>query len=265
MVQAYQVHRRPFLTNTVNLVGGSYAIWATKMHFEILWDIVNEAALQRRGSLAIIFLSYDISSQAPYPRQLQQASTAMNYISHTLGRPASDVLLAGDSAGGHLILALLSHIAHNNLEVQPVKVSGMLKGVAFVSPWVTFDTATSDSMQRNKNKDILTVPMLSASVSAFRGQTSCNNYYMEPLAADAEWWRDVPVKRFLILAGADEMFVDDISQFAAKLGTVHPDVTYCQVQDEVHDHMLIESMLREPMCQQRQIFRRWLLELCYFS
>lgn len=98
----------------------------------------------------------------------------------------------------------------------------MFKGVAVVSPWVTFDTATSDSMRINKNKDILTFPMLSASASAFRGQTSYNNYYMEPFAANPEWWRDVPVKRFLILAGADEMFVDDISQFVAKIGVCYP-------------------------------------------
>lgn len=53
-----QLHGRLFLTNTVNLAGGSYAIWATKMHFEILCDLVNEATLQQGSSLAVLFLSY---------------------------------------------------------------------------------------------------------------------------------------------------------------------------------------------------------------
>jgi acetyl esterase/lipase len=102
--------------------------------------------------------------------------------------------------------------------IVPVPVSGSLKGVALISPWVTFDTVTSKSFQRNKYKDGLSVEALEEWSSAYRGQAPKNQlFYQEPLAAPPQWWRSVPVQEFLVVAGADEVFVDDICEFANKL------------------------------------------------
>ena len=41
--------------------------------------------------------------------------------------------------------------------------------------------------------------------------------YNQPLVAPADWWRDVPVNEILIVAGSDEVFVDDIAALAKKI------------------------------------------------
>lgn len=45
-----------------------------------------------------------------FPAQLQDAISAYSYLIHTLHIPASRIVLSGDSAGGHLALALLRYI-----------------------------------------------------------------------------------------------------------------------------------------------------------
>lgn len=46
-----------------------------------------------------------------FPAQLQDAITAYSYLIHTLHIPATRIVLSGDSAGGHLALALLRYIS----------------------------------------------------------------------------------------------------------------------------------------------------------
>ncbi|KAL6231976.1 hypothetical protein BDW75DRAFT_243404 [Aspergillus navahoensis] len=239
--------------------GGGYAMYATKMHFEILLQLVTEAQ-RDGGSLAVAFISYDVSSVAVYPHQLKQACNALNYILGPLGWSPSDVLIGGDSAGGNLSLALLSHIVHPLEGVVSVDVSGSFKGVALVSPWVTFDTVTSKSMQRNRYKDTLAVEVLNEWSSVYRGQAPKNQlFYQEPLTATPQWWRDVPVQEFLVVAGADEIFVDDICEFASKLMSVHSSVSYIATDSELHDHMIAETLLKEPMSQMRATFQSWVV------
>ncbi|KAJ5162112.1 hypothetical protein N7492_007504 [Penicillium capsulatum] len=45
-----------------------------------------------------------------FPAQLQDAISAYSYLLHTLGIPASRIVLSGDSSGGHLALGLLRHM-----------------------------------------------------------------------------------------------------------------------------------------------------------
>jgi acetyl esterase/lipase len=93
----------------------------------------------------------------------------------------------------------------------------------------------------------------------FQGPTPSNSY-LEPLSAPDAWWQGLPLKKVLVIAGADEIFVDDIQKFARQLSSAHQDLVMITVPGETHDHLLLEFMLNESRSQQRELFEQWLCE-----
>ncbi|PLB52837.1 alpha/beta-hydrolase [Aspergillus steynii IBT 23096] len=257
--------------------GGGYAVYATSAHFEGLWNIVQE--LRHGGkSLAVLLLSYgttfvfltpsryrltgvgiDVSSTARYPRQLQQASSLLSYLVQTKAVASSNIILTGDSAGGHLLLSLLSHIIHPHPEVPPITLppETVFLGAALLSPWVTFDTESSDSIKRNRAKDVLHIPSLELWSARFTGTAPRDNY-IDPLRAPPEWWVGLPIRDILIVSGADEIFVDDIDVFARKLSAVHPTVSHFSASGEAHIQLFTEFMIRESKSKQRDVLQKWI-------
>ncbi|BDD60086.1 hypothetical protein MAP00_005249 [Monascus purpureus] len=237
--------------------GGGYALYAIEPQFQVLWGLVEEA--ERKGKkLAVLFLSYDVSVTAPYPRQLQQASALLQYMLNTEKKKPENIILAGDSAGGNLTLAILSHAAHKHPRVEPLKLDGRFGAAALVSPWLTFDTKTSDSMKRNKYRDVLSLRSLDAWSSLFIADATRDNY-LEPLYAVPQWWQDAPVEDVLVISGANEVFVDDIRAFVKKFQSVHSKVTYVESPNEAHDEFSFAGMFNEPPSQQQVTFERWVL------
>ncbi|KAJ5220415.1 hypothetical protein N7468_009619 [Penicillium chermesinum] len=53
-----------------------------------------------------------VSPKTRFPAQLQDAISAYSYMIHTLHIPPTRIILSGDSAGGHLVLALLRYIVN---------------------------------------------------------------------------------------------------------------------------------------------------------
>ena len=52
--------------------------------------------------------------------------------------------------------------------------------------------------------------------------TAIRDNYNSPLDAPVDWWSTLPASRILLVAGADELFVDDIVEFAHKLSVCNP-------------------------------------------
>ncbi|KAF9894807.1 hypothetical protein FE257_004428 [Aspergillus nanangensis] len=236
--------------------GGGYLMHAVNGHFQLLSQAISEAK-ESGTSLAALLLAYDVSFDAPYPRQLQQATALLDHLLHTLNRPASDIILAGDSAGGNLAIAVLSHILHPHPNVAPLTVSGPFAGVALLSPWVTFNTTDAASMKKNQYKDVLAGPVLDNWAAIFQGSAP-TDHYLEPLSAPQEWWSGLPIEDVLITAGADEIFVDDIQSFGNKLQAAVPKTSVVTTHQEIHDHLVMEFDLKEPASQQRQALQKWI-------
>ncbi|OJJ66155.1 hypothetical protein ASPBRDRAFT_201253 [Aspergillus brasiliensis CBS 101740] len=237
--------------------GGGYLMYAVKGHFHLIHECLRTVE-QQGGKLAVLFLSYDVSLQAPYPRQLQQASALLQYALKVLNKRPEQLYLAGDSAGGNLALALLSHILHPHPRVEPVHLPGKISGVALLSPWVTFDTS-AESMQTNRYRDVLAVPALESWAAMFQGSAP-SDPYQEPLKAPKDWWLGLPANKVLVIAGADELFVDDIQEFAAQLSGTHEDVEFYVVPGEAHDHLILEFLMNEKRTKQRDIYEKWLCQ-----
>ncbi|OJD32075.1 lipase thioesterase family protein [Diplodia corticola] len=100
--------------------GGGYSIPADPAHFTLLHSLTTDLGPSVPGGLAALVLHYDVAPFAAYPRQLGQAARLLNYVLRALRVPPRNVILGGDSAGGNLALALLSHVLHPHPEAAAV-------------------------------------------------------------------------------------------------------------------------------------------------
>lgn len=94
------------------------------------------STLLKHGGFNAVFLpQYRLAGYAgrdPFPAALQDCLTSYLYLTRTLGIPARNVTVSGDSAGGNLAVGLLRYLEHFG-EQTGVPKPGR---VALLSPWV---------------------------------------------------------------------------------------------------------------------------------
>ena len=181
----------------------------------------SQLAFARRAAKAarahLVLLEYSLAPDVQYPGQLAQAARAMDWL---LERHAADeIIVGGDSAGGNLSLTLLAHLIKPHPNIAPVRLSGghRLRDVFCVSPRTRNETG-SDSFRRNRNMDIVNKEMTQYFMMNWK--PAAMEVWAAPNAADNSFWRHAPAQRLTLLAGADEVYVDDIREFARKIGAV---------------------------------------------
>lgn len=149
-----------------------------------------------------------------FPAALQDALTAYHYLLHDLSIPASQIILSGDSAGGHVLICLLRYIADHGL------VAGLPapKAALLWSPAINMSAATeSKSITENRNfaKDYLDADFIQWGATQFMSSKTEAAPYMNPL--------DKPFKSpcpMWIFCGGNEIFCDDITNFVNRMKEV---------------------------------------------
>ncbi|NLI20177.1 MAG: alpha/beta hydrolase [Clostridiales bacterium] len=79
------------------------------------------------GDSLVATLDYRLAPAWPYPSQQSDAMDAWQYMTKTLGYPAENVIVVGDSAGGNLALSLGLRLRDQALP--------MPRGIVCMSPW----------------------------------------------------------------------------------------------------------------------------------
>lgn len=201
--------------------------------------------------------SAGLAPEAKWPTQLQQASACLSHILSQGHQPA-DILIGGDSAGGNLTLALLSHLAHPHPAVEPVKLLEPLAGALFISPWVAHE-ATAKSFKINGPKDFIGAEMLAdCSYLLLGGQK--RDEYTDPLHADVRWWtamKDV-VRETLIVVGGNEVFLDDDVALARKMEEAGMSVKLKVCGKEIHVACVVDDVLGLEPATMTQTIWQWL-------
>jgi acetyl esterase/lipase len=164
------------------------------------------------GSLCFAFIQYDLAPASRYPSQISQCVEMLQYTLQTLGKGPSNIILVGDSAGGTLVMSVMSHLLHPHAGVNPIKLTGPLKAAAIFSPWVNLEM-TGSSVLQNQNQDPVSPGVMRGWARDYLGSAPFD-YYNQPLLAPPEWWRGMPVEQLLITGAAREMLADDLVQFS---------------------------------------------------
>ncbi|MCJ1252117.1 hypothetical protein MMC30_009355 [Trapelia coarctata] len=199
--------------------GGGYVDIAYPIHIDILGELVATAQGEGKDFSAFV-VSYGLAPKAQYPVQLTQAAVALKYLIETVGCEPQNIFVGGDSAGGNLAVALLSHLSHPHPSAPKVDLRGRkLRGAYLISPWVTFAWDAS-SMRTNERKDYLGQTSLKDCTLKFLGDAKVDAYNV-PLSASPDWWKGLPVHDLCVLVGEYEMFLDDILAFAQNLKVSH--------------------------------------------
>ncbi|KAL2158089.1 hypothetical protein VTH06DRAFT_4657 [Thermothelomyces fergusii] len=114
-----------------------------------------------------VILEYALAPEHPYPAQLVQSVTTLHYLLGEMRLYPQDLVLAGDSAGGQLVAALLSHLARPSPYAAAIKLGGQFQAALFVSPFVRMPS-DEGSYEANHGKDYLTRPQVDRFMLAWK-------------------------------------------------------------------------------------------------
>ncbi|EXJ72761.1 uncharacterized protein A1O5_03908 [Cladophialophora psammophila CBS 110553] len=239
--------------------GGGFSLDGDDTHIKF-WHGVQNDLKANNVSIAFLFLEYSLVPHATYPKPIYEAIEAVKYVMEDLKRPASEIMLAGDSAGGNMCLGVLSQIMHPYSEFPELKLADgeKLKGIMAVAPWTSFNLDW-ESEKRNRHRDIVTTHAGGKwSGDYLAGQPTTP--FAEPLTAPAEWWKDAKVEHFLVVSGGNEILHDSIGAWVEKYKSVNPDsITHVVGQNEAHIAPIIHLRFNDTAeTEQGQAIKSWL-------
>ena len=162
------------------------------------------AKLAVATGFSVVSFEYRLAPEHKYPAPLEDGMKIWNYLMDK-GYSPDKVLLAGDSAGGNLVLCMTMKLIREEL-LSP-------KGLILFSPWTDM-TATAKSYEKYKEKDpILTKEYIEGVRDAFIGEDAdyADSKY-SPLYGD---FTSFPPT--LIMVGRNELLLDDSVQLQKKI------------------------------------------------
>ncbi|KAI8322386.1 alpha/beta-hydrolase [Martensiomyces pterosporus] len=209
------------------LHGGAYIKGSPSSHRKLVGRVSGNTGLRAFA------LDYRLAPGNPFPAQLHDAYIAFHYLVMQ-GFKKEDIVLMGDSAGGHLCLTLFVLLRHTGLH--PVR------GMVLLSPLPGIHLR-GQSLQTNAAYDYLCPLLLDIPTSSQRllykpGHMLTDEYLHEvgdPLLTPANGSL-AQLPPTLIQSGSKEVLVDDIRELCDKARSENQEarVVYEEYEDMVH-------------------------------
>jgi acetyl esterase/lipase len=195
------------------LHGGGYSVGSIGSHREIVSRICIASGMR---ALAI---DYRLAPEHPFPAQLDDALAAYRWLLEN-DVPSSNVVIAGDSAGGGLTLSTLLSLRDGRW---PLPAAAVL-----ISPWVDLE-ATGETMQTNERYDYVSFDTLRVFAKRFVRDDQLRDPLASPLHADLQG-----LPPLLVQAGGAETLLDDARRITARARKAGVDVTLEVEEDMIH-------------------------------
>jgi epsilon-lactone hydrolase len=165
----------------------------------------------RRTDARVISVDYRLAPEHPYPAAVDDALAAYKALLET-GTAPSDIVIAGESAGGGLVLATLVNARDQGLP---------LPAAAFVmSPYVDLTLAGTSMKTRREVDPLLSQELLQARVSDYTAGQDAALPLISPIFADLSG-----LPPLIIQAGSHEVLLDDAVRLAGQAATADVEVT----------------------------------------
>ncbi|EJU02599.1 hypothetical protein DACRYDRAFT_78439 [Dacryopinax primogenitus] len=211
------------------LHGGAYYVFNASTHRPIT------IPLSHACSARVFAINYRLAPETRFPGPLHDAVSAYLRLTRDMAIPPSSILLAGDSAGGGLALALALYLRDN---AYPLPA-----GLILLSPWVDL-TMSSDSWDSNAAYDIVPVPPPTSHLNPVLnylgpGPAGIGTYlthpYASPLFGDLS--RLPPL---LVQCGDAEVLRDECALLAHKAARAGVTVKHEMYEDAVHVFQMLQ-------------------------
>lgn len=170
----------------------------------------------------VVFLEYSLSPEHQYPCQLIQAVAGLRFLIDEECIQAKDIILGGDSAGGHLTASLLTHISCPSPYTAPIDLGeSQFNAVFFVSPWVTLPTGARTGVFPHGEHDYLTPKQVVEFTKMFN--PALNEVWGHPCESEdagAVWKRLFPggnqhaiCRKAIVAVGTSEILLNSCVDF----------------------------------------------------
>ncbi len=146
-------------------------------------------------SMDVLSFDYRLAPEHPYPAALEDAVKIWDYLMH-LGYGARDIIIAGDSAGGNLALALTLKLKEQK-RILP-------RGLVLFSPWTDLTRSGKSHKTKCQIDPILTEEYLTRAILDYAAGEDLQNPLISPLYGDFDGFPPV-----LIQAGSNEVLLSD--------------------------------------------------------
>jgi len=207
------------------LHGGGYSLGSLRTHRRLASD------LARAGGVRGFSVGYRLAPEHVFPAAVDDAVAAYHWLLHT-GVAHGNIVVAGDSAGGGLSLALLLKLRDNG---EPMPAAAVC-----MSPWTDL-AATGASVMGKASQDPMLIPRdLHTFAQRYLGETDARTPLASPLYGDL---RGLPP--LLIHAGTAEILLDDSTRLAARAQDAGVDVTLKVAEDMIHAWHFFASLIPE--------------------
>ncbi len=172
-----------------------------------------------KGERAVLSVDYRVAPEDPYPAALEDAYAAYRWLLD-MGCSGEQIIIAGDSAGGGLALALCLYLKD--------KGEPLPKKLVLMSPWTDL-AATGDSYETNFEKDPLFGNTTNSMIysNAYYGDKDPKTPYISPFYGE---YQGLPPMLFQV--GGAEMLLSDSVRAAKKAKEAG-----CEVKLTVYNEM----------------------------
>jgi acetyl esterase/lipase len=204
--------------------GGGYVSGSCSDHR----GIISKFALNT--DVANLLYEYRLAPEHPFPAAIDDSVTVYQWLIQTGYKP-ENIIIAGESAGGGLTLALLLALKEQQIQMPKAAVS--------ISPWT--DLTCSSESYKTKNR-LSPAPHNSWYVfgSHYIGNNKANNPLISPLFGDLKG-----LPSLLIVSGVDDELFEDGEKFSIKAKAAGVDVRFIAGEGMVHCYPLLAPMFPE--------------------
>jgi acetyl esterase/lipase len=165
----------------------------------------------RRTNAKVISVDYRLAPEHPYPAAVDDALAAYEALLHN-GTVPSDIVFAGESAGGGLAIATLVNARDRGLP---------LPAAAFVmSPYVDLTLAGATMVTKRQADPLLSPEALRARVADYTGGQDAGLGLISPIFAELSG-----LPPLVIQAGTHEVLLDDAIRLAGVAATADVEVS----------------------------------------
>lgn len=205
--------------------GGVYLIGSIQGHLPLTSAIAAAAGMQ------VLPLDYRLAPEHPFPAAVEDARAAYEWLLEQ-GLESQQVIVAGDSAGGGLALALLLALREAG---RPLPAAAVC-----LSPWTDLTGSGASRTSMAKRDYVLEPADLQRSAALYLDGADARSPLASPLFGDL---RGLPP--MLIQVGSDEILLDDATGLAESARAAGVDVSLEVWDDMFHVWQMVASFVPE--------------------
>jgi phosphinothricin tripeptide acetyl hydrolase len=187
------------------LHGGVYLLGSPQAYRSLASAIAVEAGMR------VLLLDYRLAPEHPFPAAVEDAQAVYHWLL-AQGLAPQQVVIAGDSAGGGLAMALLLALRDGG---KPLPAAAVC-----LSPWADLLAGGGSRVSQAKSDHVLTTADLHRSAALYLAGADAQAPLASPVYGDLTGFPPL-----LIQAGSDEVLLDDAIRLAEKAQAAGVDVS----------------------------------------